>query len=331
MNKGFPMDDQLLRYAMNLMESAEVAQVEARLERDPEAVVQLEVVRHALEPLSADKPEPVPPVFLAANTIAKIRNEKSRSFSGVPKLAFQNHWGPHHLAITRFDLLVAASLMILAGGILFPLLGSMKNHAEIKQCAQNLNQFHQSFVHYSNLQPDGSFPKVEEKGPRSFAGVFVPSLRHHGLLTDSHSVACGNGNKRLPSETNLDQLHAMFQNQNDRRGYDRLAREAGGDYAYNIGYQVDGKVKHLTRESDQHIPLLADKTNGLSRKNSPNHGGNGQNVLHVGGHVRWLPARKSGITQDDIFLNDDGHVQAGRHLLDHVLGPSHSRPSGYQD
>ena len=40
--------------------------------------------------------------------------------------------------------------------------------------------------------------------------------------------------------------------------------------------------------------------------NSPNHGGRGQNVLYVGGNVKWLTAPTMptiGCENDDIYLN----------------------------
>lgn len=328
------MDDQIIRYSMNLEESAEATQIVARLEKDPEALAQLEVVRKILEPLSLDKPHSAPPLNLVEKTMARIRNSPASRFPGAPKVSLHNPWTRTQEAIGRLDLMVAASLMILAGGVLFPLLGSFRSHAEKKACAQNLSQFHQSLVHYSNLQPDGSFPKVEQEGPRSFAGVFIPTLRHHGLLGEDHSVVCNNGAKRLPTETNLDQLHDMYQKAGSKTGYERLSREAAGDYAYSLGFREGNQLRQHSRNSDQHTPLLADKAPGGSMKNSQNHGGKGQNVMFVGGHVRWMASRKVGIHEDDIFVNEDQRVLAGKHQRDHVLGPSHARPgsnSNFED
>ena len=43
----------------------------------------------------------------------------------------------------------------------------------------------------------------------------------------------------------------------------------------------------------------------LLSKNSPNHGGRGQNLLYGDGHVRFSPSRLVGLNEDDIFtLND---------------------------
>ena len=46
----------------------------------------------------------------------------------------------------------------------------------------------------------------------------------------------------------------------------------------------------------------------------------GQNVLYVGGHVRFCTATKVGIDGDDIYLNQMGAVGAGANRFDTVLG-----------
>src|SRR5436309_9956542 len=74
-------------------------------------------------------------------------------------------------------------------------------------------------------------------------------------------------------------------------------------------------------------PILADRPpSDGTPGNSPNHGGAGQNVLFLDGHVRFVPGRTIGDPDDDIFLNRANTVAAGVDNRDVVLGASASRP-----
>jgi hypothetical protein len=61
-------------------------------------------------------------------------------------------------------------------------------------------------------------------------------------------------------------------------------------------------------------------------ENSPNHGGQGQNVLYIGGNVRWCANPAAGRDGDNIYLNRDRKVQAGVSRDDTVLGSGDARP-----
>ncbi len=320
------MDDQILRYAMNLLGSAEVAEMEQRLKSDPKALAHLEVMRLSLRLLDKDRVPDSPPFNLAKNTLIKAYSTptsiKLQSFRRHTHLATN-----HRNAIRRFDLIVAASILIIISGFLAPWLHQARAKAEKLACASNLREFHNSFQQFASLKPDGKYPFVEPSGANSFAGVYVPTLRQHGLLGDYHSVACPTNARKIPTETNLDQLASMYQNKSNL-GYQRLVKEAGGDYAYNLGYNNQGKLEGLSNKSDSNSPILADKMHPANFDVSFNHGGSGHNILFVGGHIRWVPSRKIGNRGDDIFLNEDHKIRAGKHLQDHVLAPSHASPFG---
>lgn len=322
--------DQILRYAMNIHESAEVAEIKQRLLDEPGAQAHLEVMRKSLELLNEDNASDPPPFNLAKKTILRVQGIKTQSIKFTPGKHINHQAGNYQNSIRRFDLLLAASLLILTCGVLAPWLHQAKTKAEKLACANNMREFHHSFQHYSAMQPDGKLPFVEPSGPRSFAGVYVPTLRQHGLLGDYHSVACPTNARKIPTETNLEQLESMYKNKSNP-GYQRLVKEAGGDYAYNLGYNIKGSLVGLNNKSPGETPVLADKVNPNNTKLTFNHGGSGNNILFIGGHVRWLPARKQNSLGDDIFLNEDHKILAGKHFQDHVLAPSHSMPFGTQN
>ena len=71
---------------------------------------------------------------------------------------------------------------------------------------------------------------------------------------------------------------------------------------------------------------MADRPHDGGRGNSPNHGGAGQNVLYIGGQVRWCVGPNVGVGRDDIYLNLNNRVLAGEQHFDSVLGPSDATP-----
>ena len=58
------------------------------------------------------------------------------------------------------------------------------------------------------------------------------------------------------------------------------------------------------------------------------HGGAGQNVLYIGGNVRWCVQRTVGQDRDDIYVNKFNLLRAGEGRSDTVLGPGDARPLG---
>jgi hypothetical protein len=99
----------------------------------------------------------------------------------------------------------------------------------------------------------------------------------------------------------------------------------GGPYAYSLGYD-DGHGLHNPRlDSGEGLPILADRP-GPKAGNSENHGGRGQNILAVGGHVRWANRPQAGLAGDHIYLNHHLRHEAGIMRTDTVLGASGSRP-----
>src|SRR5262249_39766889 len=144
----------------------------------------------------------------------------------------------------------------------------------------------------------------------------------HGYLDPKISIACpGNGPRQIPQHT-LDTLRQLPPDEAEK-ALSRLA----GCYAYSLGY-VDstGAHRNLRRDLDEPelsndlLPIMADRP---SRRpdgmpgNTANHSG-GQNVLFVGGNVRFAPTPNAGIENDNIYLNQAGKVAAGLNRLDTV-------------
>ena len=121
--------------------------------------------------------------------------------------------------------------------------------------------------------------------------------------------------------------------------FSNLAYQLSGGYAYSMGYQdasgqLHGlRVDHATNDNDL-IPVMADRPSfnqvqGVfvdTTPNSSNHDSKGQNVLYLGGAVRFVTNPRIGAYGDDIYLNQQNRIAAGLHRLDAVLGASDFKP-----
>jgi hypothetical protein len=61
------------------------------------------------------------------------------------------------------------------------------------------------------------------------------------------------------------------------------ARRLAGGYAYTLGYFDAGGFHGLRCDSGDQLPIVADRLESLTQRNSANHGGDGQNVLYLDG------------------------------------------------
>ncbi len=191
-------------------------------------------------------------------------------------------------------------------------------------CQNNLHLWWGALEKYSDGHAN-NYPR-EETGPYAVAGIFVPLLNDAGLVTADMSVGCA-AQRFLPtpaySTRDLEHLYRT-----DLNGYQAVAPSLARDYGYTLGYRDDsGRLQGLRSDSGDLLPLLADRPPLARVGDSPNHGGRGQNVLYIGGHVRWCSERTVGIDLDDIFVSKNGLIEAGVNRADSVLAPSEATPS----
>jgi prepilin-type processing-associated H-X9-DG protein len=340
------MDENLVGYLMDTLDPNTHRAVEEYLRTSPEARRRLGLLRQALEPLALDTNHSEPPAGLWIRTLARLAEQQCRkgpAADGVPPDQVRESTAtlplpqaPAPLATQvvghrrnwwrRADVLVAAVLLIGLLGALPPGIVMAWRQHDINACQNNLRDFHTALVAYSDHH-DGQFPRVEAKPPRNFAGIFVPLLHDAGLLTDQHSIGCPANKRQPPGKLTVKELEEL----REKRPYDfpTVARERGGCYAYTLGYHHQEQHQGLLRARDDHLPIMGDRPCfgqgcDLNTANSLNHGGQGQNVLYAGGHVRFCKERKVG--GDDLYLNQRGQIAAGVGPTDAVLGSSSATP-----
>ena len=320
-----PMDDNLVGYLLSALDDESRRGVEGYLRSDPGARRKLARLRQVLQPLEADRAAPEPPGGLALATLDRIAEAGPRTLPLAPRVSPAQAVGRGWWR--RPDVLVAAALLLIVGGVVFAWLSGTRQRSDIVACQANLHRLHTSLVNYADLH-DEAFPCVEADGARSFAGVYAPLLADAGLLGPGVSVTCpGEGPRSASQEPGqVRKLEGLFAA--SRPDYDRAARELGGSYAYSLGYRDGNGLCGLRKDSGDLLPILADRppADPDGPDNSGSHGGRGQNVLTIGGSVRYVKSRRVGLNGDDIYVNLDQRVGAGLTSADTVLAASDASP-----
>jgi hypothetical protein len=319
------MDENLLGYLLKSLEPDEHRAVEDHLQAHPEARAKLELLERAAAPLAADAEEAALPPGLTLNTLARIAEHKCRPLPAAPRMPVSQFSPGGRPWMRRADVLAAAALLVIVGGLALPALTRAYLNRDRVACENNLKNVWASLQEYSEHTPDHAFPMVEAKGPRSVAGVFVPLLHDAGTFGSATLVGCPAvaADREAPSGVSMADLEAAYNR--DEQEFDRLGRDLAGGYAYTLGYRNGPVLVGLCAKDPGTLPIVADLPAGGG--NSPNHGGYGQNVLYIGGNVRWCVQRNVGEAGDDIYLNKHNFLSAGENRSDTVLGPGDARPS----
>jgi prepilin-type processing-associated H-X9-DG protein len=323
------MDENLLGYLLGALEPDEHRRVASYLEANPAARERLEALRQALEPMSADRDDPEPPPRLAARTLAHVSGLSCGDLPRAPQTAGRATGGAFSVW-RRADVLVAACLMLTALGLLVHWLYTLNRPdgaAQMVACQDNLRRLYVGLKTYSDRH-NNDFPNVARAAdsPRNVAALVVPILMESGSLPEPVSVSCPATGTPQACPWTLGQLQAMSPEE-FRKNVDSLA----ACYAYSLGYRVDDALVGLRYDPGKPInrlPLMADCPSPNPQSgNSPNHGGKGQNVLFMDGHVEFCTARTVGVSGDDIFLNKAAQVAAGLDWTDSVLGRNSATPA----
>jgi hypothetical protein len=321
------MDQNLIGYLLDALDPDARQEVETALEARPELRSRLERLRAALAPLELDRELPEPPPGLALGALARIAEYRCRPLPDAPlPLPSQRLSPAPRRGFRRADVLAAAALLLLLGGLALPGVRLLWHAYSFRAtCANNLRVLWTGLQSYSDFH-DGALPKVSETGPQSVAGIFVPILHDAGVLNRDAPLTCPGDDRRISprSSLSMDDLKDLYSNSDD---FQAAVKNLAGSYAYTIGYRSeDGMLQGLRRDSGEGLPVLADRLPCRAFGNSPNHGGDGQNVLYLGGNVRWCPVRTVGMDRDDIYLNRRNEVKAGLDHDDTVLGCSEAQP-----
>lgn len=316
-------DDDLIAYVMGELPANERALVDAQLRTDAEMARRLTRLQRLLAPLAADREPIAPPPGLASLTVARLaeylveRGESpvTRDVEEIEESAYPEGLTPTTLRSVphdepefsfvpwrRLDLIVAASIALLAVGLGLSAVGKVRQESHVRACQENLRELHTALAGYADTH-DGRFPQAGTPTV-PVAGSLAAELNRTGQLATGRIPHCPDAVVEADTDTGI--------------------RPAIG-YSYTLGYVGEGgQVMGLRRGSDNAatidwVPVAADLPPTVAGAAH----GNGQNVLYAGGMIRFTRVPTAGINGDDIYRNDAGLVRAGLHRLDASLG----RPS----
>ena len=328
------MEDLFVGYLLDALDEPAQRQVEAYLDRSPEAREKLALLKQALAPLDADLAPAAPPPLLVERTLATVAETVCAPRPSVDILPLAPPVSPLSVESSagrswwrRADMLVAASIIITILGVGIVTLAQLRapsSAAMVVECRNNLRHFFAALHAYRDQH--GTFPDItKEAESRRVAGMVVPILQDAEVLAPEASIRCPAVGAPLVCQPTLSDLRSM-----STADFDRRAPCLSMCYAYSLGYRDGAGRVHIASEAPSdswsQLPIMADRppAEGILQ-NSINHGVTGQNVLFADGHIRFLRQRTFGLG-DDIFLNRDNQVAAGLDLSDVVLGYSSARP-----
>ncbi len=324
------MDELLVGYLLKALEAEEQRAVEQKLRESPEVQKRLAQLQRKLDQLGRNSVDPEPPAGLWIRTLARVAEHQCSTLPSAPAPSTAEKTTPSRTRWRRADVLVAALLLLVVGGLSLPMIAMLRDTQKKVACENNLRNFHAALLKYSE-QNQGHFPWVRST---DMAGYFVAILNDAALFSTDMTVTCAGVGQPHPAPPSVASLDAL-RNRNPEE-YRRVVRQLGGCYAYSLGYEDELKSGQkvylgLTNSMDGLLPIVADSPSCLSATevaagNSTNHGGKGQNVLFIDGHVAFCTTRTVGIGEDDIYVNRERRVEAGRGPFDTVLGRSDASP-----
>jgi hypothetical protein len=321
------MDEHLVGYLRNTLDPATRRTVEAYLRTHPDAAAQVRQLRQTLAAWD-DSADLAPPPDLAHKTLARVAEQRCRPLPPAPRPTPREYGSAGPRRFRPADVAVAAAVLLLVGGVVLAWLPLSRARANELACQNQMRVVWHALEQYSEAPENhGEFPRVEASGPRGVAGAFVPALQDAGYLPADVSLVCSATGQPGGPRPSVHDLELLYRDQPEV--FKSVARTLAGTYAYSLGYSDNnGTLIGLRRDSGDLLPLLADAPPPSGSGLSPNHGGRGQNVLYIGGNVRWCTQRTVGVNCDDIYVNQDGELRTGRNWGDTVLAPSAATPFG---
>ena len=315
--------EQLLGYLLGALEDPEREQVERELAVNARLRDELAEIKAALDKVGlSDSPEPVePPAGLAERTCQFIAEQSQQP---VVSLAPDRDAGSGYRSYTLTDAIIAASVLLVLGALLFPSLARSRFMAQMVACQNNLRQLGIAMWLDSESRPDRSYSLPLWADDRMVAGVTAATLVKRGFVCSPDVAVCPASeqglltpNYPMPSE---EQLRLA-------RGDElpRLQRLIGGSYAYPLGVAADGLIVPPRNAYRENYCLVAEAP--LWDSGARHHDGRGGNLFFEDGHIRWLGAGAYSVLPDDPYRNRHGRARAaGVDLDDAVLGGSDMRP-----
>ena len=311
------MKQDLVGYLLGALDPVEMERVEQQLIDNPELRQELERIGHALRPLADHAAEVDAPQGLAERTVRHVQQH-----------GMLEPWSGTRSSWRLTDLAVAATILVLISVVIFPALDQARQQRQVTECSNNLRNLGVAMEGYAQSH-SRYFPFFSATGPASVVGMTVPLLLEPGWVSDPSTFICPGSHDdpaSIPQPARVrDALHEM-----DR--LNSMISSMGGSYAYTLGVRLRD-VYYAPRREPMSVRCLAgDRPSRLdecdvSRSNSPNHRGHGQNLLCPDGHVQFI-CSPTWPDDDNIYLSLRHRVEPGCTSFDTVIGSSETPQLG---
>jgi hypothetical protein len=322
-----PEREQLLGSLLGALDDDEQSALDAQLESDAEYRKELALLRRRIEPLAALRINYDPPPGLADRTCQFVAAHLTSPASAAKRL--RPEVAPHSWIgrMTKLDVVMAATVLLLATSLIFPALSNSRFSARRAACQDNLRELGSALTQYSQTN-GGYFPTVPSQGKLATAGIYAPVLMQNKLITDVSRFVCPDSSLAAKRNSFRVPTYSELELAPNSQVVD-LRPTLGGSYGYNLGYTRDGSYYPTKNQYRDNFAIMSDSPSDRSDHQSENHGGFGQNVLYENGSVRFVTTSKPEGSKDDIFTNDAGQVAAGLQQNDSVVGASQTAPITY--
>ena len=310
-------DARLLDLHLGHLSTSEQAELRRRIADDPGLGAQNEALATVFAALRAVQDEPVPATLLQRVT-ASVRNAGPaprvvRPTDELTVATERTNGRIIRLGNVR-DLAAVAALIVLAVGVGVPSLMHMRERHDRLGCSWNLAQLGRGVQQYAATF-NASLPFVgwgqhQSWQPSNEPGVvMVPNRRHvyplllQAYILDPRLFVCPSSRGvPMPREA-VRQRDDFLESRNLSYAYQNMAgvRASAND---------DAGLSILADENplfDGGVPLFDAQRLPWSdpgHVNSRAHGGAGQNILTLGGHVQWTTTPLSGVNGDNIWTLD---------------------------
>ncbi|MCS6866830.1 MAG: hypothetical protein RMJ56_13970 [Gemmataceae bacterium] len=205
----------------------------------------------------------------------------------------------------RADALVAACIALISLGLVVSGITKARYQQRLSHCQNSLHTLHRGLNSYADSDPHGRYPQVgTEQLPT--ADRFATVLVDLGHLPVGYQPGCPAAADVPPYTYTL----GFRGPQNQILGLRRP------------GHNADSPQDNTMMPIAADLPSFVTATDGQAV--SPH--GRIMNVLFIGGNVRVTTSPHVGPRGDDIYHNAFGHVAAGVHATDAVLGGRGDRP-----
>jgi hypothetical protein len=221
-----------------------------------------------------------------------------------------------------------------------PALVEVRFQSRKAQCAQHLERTGFGLIEFALNNPSQRFPFVALEGPEAFAGVYAIRLSEFGIPMTPEQLSCASllGYSTDTDSIQLESVPSIADLRQFSPGQLKLVQQSvGGDYAYNLGIQEEGRVYAPKYEGRSQFAILADAPAIVGNSEQfIAHDGRGINIFFDDGRVAFVSiqafsspqASTSPLLNDNPFRNLLGDHEVGLHREDASLAPSPFPPVG---